>query len=93
MKRVNVKNLKKGQIVLVGELDAGKFEVAEVEYNRVEFKNWDKIDMTKGSIIKKLGGEISHQGREGSIYVLNSADIIKINKMKDKIKMLEELEK
>ena len=93
MKRVDLKNLKKGQVVLVGELGVGKFEVAEVEFNRVEFKNWEKIDMKKGSILKERGGEISHQKGKGSVVILNSKDIIKVNKIKNKIKMLEELDK
>lgn len=93
MRRVDTRNLIKGQTILVGEIGVGKFEVAEVERNRVEFKDWDKIDMDKGSIKKERVGEISHEGRRGSIFVLSKEEIKEVEKIKNKIKMLKELDK
>lgn len=91
MERVNIRNLKKGQIVLVGEVGVGKFEVAEVKENVVNFKNWDKIDMNKGEISSEMGGEVSHKTK-GCMIVLNSKEIKEVEAIKNKIKMLDSLE-
>lgn len=94
MKSVKVENLKVGQIVLVGDLDGDNFEVAEVREVAVHFKNWDNIDMKKGTLLKKEDGRIDIQKNKGGIIsVLNSAEMIKVNKMKNKILIVKELSK
>ncbi len=90
MKKVYTKDLKKGQIVLIGELGVGEFGVAEVMSNQVKFKNWDKIDMNKGTLLKNGNGEVSQEDK-GYLNVLNSSEVKKVEMIKNKILMLENL--
>ncbi len=91
MKLVKAKDLKVGQVVLFGDLDGDKFEVAEVREVSVHFKNWENIDMTIGNILKRGDGLINLVGTNGAVKVLSSAEVIEVNKMKNKILMLKEL--
>lgn len=91
MKLVKVKDLKKGQIVLTGKLGEGNFDVAEVKSIKVDFRNWDSIDMVNGVLCKKGNGIIDLQGKEGAVQVLNSSEMIKVNGIKNRILMLDNL--
>ncbi len=91
MRLVNLRDLKKGQIVVEGELGVGKFKIVEVESNEITFINRETIDMKNGSMVKEEDGYISHEESRGSIMVLNSSDLKKVDKIRAKMKMLEEL--
>ncbi len=92
MERVNLTDLEEGQTILIGEIGVGEFGVAKVEYNRVEFEDWDKINMDKGIISHEGKGEISHKEGKGVAYVLDKKEIKEVEKIKNKIKMLKELD-
>lgn len=83
-------------MVLVGEIGVGKFDVAEVSENTVHFKDWNKIDMDKGSIVCKGIGVVDDEDDKGNItdgcmWVLSSAEIKKVEQIKNKIKILDNL--
>ena len=92
MKLVKTTDLKKGQMILIGRLESGEFEIAEVRELSVHFKSWERIDMNKGVLTKKGDGIINLQEEKGGVQVLNSSELIEINKMKNKILMLNGLE-
>ncbi len=91
MKFINLRDLKEGQIVVVGTLGVGKFEIAEVKANKITFINREIIDMKKGSMVEEDEGYVSHKEGHGGMWVLNSSDLKKAKKIKDKILMLKEL--
>ena len=96
MKRINTRNLKKGQIILVGDIGKGKFEVAEVREVSVHFDNWTKIDMDKGILVNSGGAIINNKDKDGNVtegcmLVLDSEEIKEVETIKNKIKMLENL--
>ena len=93
MEYVKMKNLKKGQLVLVGEIGKGKFEVARLRDIGFHFEDWNEINMDEGIIREKSSGfgVISLNKLRGGMNVLNPTEIKEVEKIKNKIKMLENL--
>lgn len=92
MRWVRLKDLKIGDVILVGkELSVGKFEVAEFKEHLIDLKNWEKIDMNKGTL-KKCGDTGHLKGFYGVVKVLNPSELKKLKKIKIKIKMIKGLD-
>ncbi len=92
MKIVEIDKLKIGDWIVTKDLEngkfKGKFKVARV--SKIEFDNFEEIDLNKGEIEIIGNGVVDTSG--GVINVLNKKEMKALNILRTKLKMIKGLE-